>query len=643
MKPSQPIPVLVFVLFALIFIVSSIFGEVFNVSNVVQFRNALITSADNSENDVINVAAGVYNIDATLSYWSSEPYSLTIIGAGADLTILDGGRARRILSLETTSAVGNVEIRAMTFRNGVTDGNGGGLLVETSSAAITLSHCEMIDDSSFILGGGACLVSNDGHITVSECVFLRNKSAGSGGLNAASSYGDVTLVNTVFEDNTAFGNETIYGDDGGAHMLYTEGGGSITIRGCSYIRNYSEDGGGGAFTYSLGDGTLITVDSNYFSQNYAELDGGACFVRANVSATINITRNHFHNNFAEVGGGGVQIHLEDGAINYRGNFHESDSTWDSGGAAMIWLSHGTFSADSNLFYRNYATMNGGAISFATEDGVANFSRNISRRNLAGGVGGAFSFATTYGDLNIFNNTSYADSADEGGSMYIYLDQPASSVDAFNNILRQCSLPAFSGSGATAIVARYSNIHGGTGESWFGTGCIDTDPLFIDASSGNFRLGWANFPIADASKSPSIDTGDPASDSDPDGTRADMGAITYNQATYVESEIARPVSLAISTYPNPFNSAVKFAIDGAGECESPLHIEIYDLTGRLIETNLVDGASRLGNDSTIPAGNEFVWQPAETIPSGVYLVRARIEGSNSTSGFSAASKRIVYLK
>lgn len=258
MKASQFIAVFSAALLATFVGAPSVLGDTFNVSNVVQFRNALISAADNGESDIINVAAGTYDIDATLSYWSSEPYSLTIIGAGSETTILDGGRARRILFIETTSELGNVEVRALTFRNEGTAGNGGGIFIETSSGAIILNYCEMIDDSSFVLGGGACLVSNDGHVSVLNCTFLRNKSADSGGLNAASSYGDVTLINTVFEENTAFGNETIYGDDGGAHMLYTEGGGSMTIRGCSYIGNYSED-------------------------------GGACFVRANVSATI---KNH---------------------------------------------------------------------------------------------------------------------------------------------------------------------------------------------------------------------------------------------------------------------------------------------------------------------------------------------------------------
>ena len=62
---------------------------------------------------------------------------------------------------------------------------------------------------------------------------------------------------------------------------------------------------------------------------------------------------------------------------------------------------------------------------------------------------------------------------------------------------------------------YSNIGGG----WFGIGNIDLDPLFLDPANGDFSL---------QPTSPCIDSGDPNSQEDPDGTRADMGAFYYDQ-------------------------------------------------------------------------------------------------------------------
>jgi hypothetical protein len=73
---------------------------------------------------------------------------------------------------------------------------------------------------------------------------------------------------------------------------------------------------------------------------------------------------------------------------------------------------------------------------------------------------------------------------------------------------------------------YSDVQGGSGQSWFGTGCIDADPLFTNPANGDFSLSWLNDPKDDNSKSPCIDTGDPSSPPDPDGSRADMGALPY---------------------------------------------------------------------------------------------------------------------
>jgi hypothetical protein len=54
----------------------------------------------------------------------------------------------------------------------------------------------------------------------------------------------------------------------------------------------------------------------------------------------------------------------------------------------------------------------------------------------------------------------------------------------------------------------------------GTGNIDADPLWVDAGNGDYHLLPA---------SPCIDTGDPSSPLDPDGTRADMGALPFENA------------------------------------------------------------------------------------------------------------------
>jgi hypothetical protein len=62
------------------------------------------------------------------------------------------------------------------------------------------------------------------------------------------------------------------------------------------------------------------------------------------------------------------------------------------------------------------------------------------------------------------------------------------------------------------VYEYSCIEG----SYSGTGVINSDPLFVDQAAGNYNL---------LPSSPCIDTGDPNSPLDDDGSQADMGAFT----------------------------------------------------------------------------------------------------------------------
>jgi hypothetical protein len=54
------------------------------------------------------------------------------------------------------------------------------------------------------------------------------------------------------------------------------------------------------------------------------------------------------------------------------------------------------------------------------------------------------------------------------------------------------------------------------------------PRFVNAAGGDLGLSWDSFPLTDATKSDCIDTGDPLSAADPDGTRADMGGLPFDQ-------------------------------------------------------------------------------------------------------------------
>ncbi len=85
---------------------------------------------------------------------------------------------------------------------------------------------------------------------------------------------------------------------------------------------------------------------------------------------------------------------------------------------------------------------------------------------------------------------------------------------------------------------------------------------------------------------------------------------------VVEEIPRPLDMAISAWPNPFNSAVTISVPEGWE------VEIIDIKGRQVET--------LG-------GGKRTWRPKATLGSGIYLLQAKI-GDGQT-----VTKRVVYMK
>ncbi len=162
----------------------------------------------------------------------------------------------------------------------------------------------------------------------------------------------------------------------------------------------------------------------------------------------------------------------------------------------------------------------------------------------------------------------------------------------------------------SITITYSDIKDG----WSGTGNIDSDPLFVDPQNGDFHLTWANFPIPDLTKSPCIDTGDPSSPVDPDGTRADMGAYYFNQPEFgVDIPTSLEANILHQNFPNPTKNST--IIQYSLKHNSHVMISIYNIKGQLISTLV---------NETKPKGEYSVIFDAEALSSGVYFYKLQTE-------------------
>lgn len=214
---------------------ATVFGATFNVTNPTEFQNALLTARSNGEDDVVNVAAGTYNLASALTYTalSTESYSLTIRGAGIGATILDGGNAVKLMSLEARGPDDshvNLVIRGITFRNG-NDASafGGAMVIATNNGSVTVTSSEFSNNASSF-GAGALFVRADenGVINVTNNIFNGNssaKSAGAAELRASADHTDGTAGTVNLTNNTFVANSAV--NVGGGVRVVTRNAGDI--------------------------------------------------------------------------------------------------------------------------------------------------------------------------------------------------------------------------------------------------------------------------------------------------------------------------------------------------------------------------------------------------------------------------------
>jgi hypothetical protein len=117
---------------------------------------------------------------------------------------------------------------------------------------------------------------------------------------------------------------------------------------------------------------------------------------------------------------------------------------------------------------------------------------------------------------VTNCTFTGNTAIDGGGMF---NDYYSSPTVTNCILWADSLEEIFDEPGSSTTATYSNVQGGTGQTWFGEGCIDADPLFADAD-GRLSLG-----------SPCIDAGNDAAV--PPGVTTDLDGSPRIQGVCVD--------------------------------------------------------------------------------------------------------------
>lgn len=241
-------------------------------------RAAIQETNNAPTNDTITFAPALNGSTITLtSALDAINGNLVITGPGSDL-----------LTIRRSSAGGTPDFRIFRINPGQT----------VSMLGLTLTNGSAVGAPGSNSGGG---ISNDGTLTLSDCVITNNSASASGG--GLSNGGSLTVNNSSVSNNTASSGAGIN------NSKILSGLASVTLNNTIVSGNQATLSGAG-IANGAGSGTsavTLTINNSLISGNVnAGSDGGGVYNMAslsNASNTLVIRNSTISGNSAETGGG----------------------------------------------------------------------------------------------------------------------------------------------------------------------------------------------------------------------------------------------------------------------------------------------------------------------------------------------------
>ena len=339
--------------------------------------------ADICDGGLITFDAGLSGSTIDISAGSPITGELAIsksltISSSVPITI-SGGNAVRVFSVMTTTIpIVNVTFNGLTIANGLAPADtdchnpfyrykcGGGIKVENSGVAVTVTNSTLISNTADLAGGGL-YNSEDSTVAIYDSIFINNTSDAGGGL---SNYGTVMIANSTISSNTS--------EVGGG--LWNNSDGTMTISNTLFFKNTVDRFGGGLSNY----GTVMIANST-FSNNIATLDGGGIYSDRGMMTVSNST---FSNNTASRSGGVITIY--DNVTTISNSTFSGNTAGNLGGGIYSNYSDSNRTTISNSTFSNNTAVSGGGI--YNRAGTITSTNNIIANNTNTSSG-------NYGDCN----------------------------------------------------------------------------------------------------------------------------------------------------------------------------------------------------------------------------------------------------
>jgi hypothetical protein len=341
----------------------------------------------------IQVCPGTYGGAVTIGT------DLTLRGAGAGRTILDGEETARPLAVAEGATV---SVERLTVTKGAAETGGGVLNLGT----LEMTACAVVDNAATGSGGfggdgGGIRNGLGAELTMTGCTIRGNRTGsgfGGGIYNVVD--GKLTLNDCTIEENTAVA------ESGGFGGGVTNFGGRLEVENCTIRGNRSTSASGGI--YALNSNNVTITDSEIRDNHGA--NGGGLGMGGGVVSGCTIVDNRsggqaggvsagtgasftdctIAENRAAGDGGGIEAI---GTVELTGCvIRDNEASYRGGGLAMV----GAVTAEDCVFSGNRAENDGGGI--VAHSGALTLAASQVRNNTAGGEGGGI--RTYYADVTL---------------------------------------------------------------------------------------------------------------------------------------------------------------------------------------------------------------------------------------------------
>jgi CSLREA domain-containing protein len=340
--------------------------------------------------DIIVVPAGTYILS---SGELGITTNLTINGAGAATTIIDGAGLSRVFHIFSTTAT----ISGVTIRNGF-EIVGGGI---SNFGTLTLKNSSVSANNAGSCSGG---IDTHGTLTLEQSTVSGNTAGShSGGIFNG---GTLTLTNSTVSGNT------VTGPTGSAGGILNFFGATATLTNSTVSGNTvsgnSEPNSGGGIDNRAG-ATLRLVGSTV-SGNTAVWGGGIYN-----TGTVSITHSTIKKNTVTANGGGIH-NREGGVVTVDRSTITGNSALSGGGVDnSIGPTPGTVTITASQVSGNTASLDGGGISNKT--GTVTLDGSTVTRNTASQGGGITNWDSLFLVNSVVTGNSATSGPVSGGGIY----------------------------------------------------------------------------------------------------------------------------------------------------------------------------------------------------------------------------------